>query len=428
MRNEVKVGKLNNGLKFYSQYDWSGGTHLAGIGVKVGSLHTPPGCVGLPHLVEHLLARESLKYAPLQAEMIFEKHLGDPDEDINIRIDRASTFYGFGDLLKKEGMLACFDVMANFLRDKIVTAEGIDVEKAAVHNEYYLRGVDSMWSLIDDLMHGLIYERNPARLRIDCEVDDLKGIKRSQIASFIRKHYVPENMFLIMLGPRFEEVREFAKQYFDDLKNKPRPVLDYDHSDNLPVLASIRSNEVERASIGQFHFALGFPTESYMSKDAEALDVLARILAFRLRQRLREGNRIFDQGVYRANVYTSRSFLHGLIYAIFATVSGEFAQKGEGIVLEQIQKLKEELVGDEELDAMVSYIDNSYQDAFKKIALTLSEMIIEAVCNGDDEDGKELVHLHSFRQRLHKVTRRKLRAVANKYFTPNYARVLIRPV
>lgn len=424
MRNEVKIGRLDNGFKFYSQYDWSSSVHLAGIGVKAGSLHTPPGCVGLPHLVEHLLARESLKYAPLQAEMIFEKYLGDPDEDINIRIDRVSTFYGFGDLLKKEGMMACLDVMAGFLRDKIITAEGIDVEKAAVHNEYYLRGVDLMWSLIDDLMHGLIYERNPARFRIDCEVDDLKGTKRSQIASFIRKHYVPENMFLVVFGPRFEEVRELAKRYFDDLKNRPRPALDYDQSDNLPVLASIRSNEIERAGIGQFHFALGFPTESYMSKDAEALDVLARILAFRLRQRLREGNRIFNQGVYRANVYTSRSFLHGLIYATFATISGEFALKGENIVLEEIQKLKEELVGDTELDAMVNYIDNSYLDAFKKIALTLSEMVIEAVCNGDED----LTRLHSFRQRLHKITRKKLCHIANKYLGDNYARVLVRPV
>ncbi len=423
MRNEVKIGRLDNGFKFYSQYDWSSSVHLAGIGVKVGSLHTPPHCVGLPHLVEHLLARESLKYAPLQAEMIFEKYLGDPDEDINIRINRVGTFYGFGDLLKKEGMLACLDVMASFLRDKIITAEGIDVERAAVHNEYYLRGIDLMWSLIDDLMHGLIYERNPARFRIDCEVDDLKGIKRSQIASFIRKHYVPENMFLVVFGPRFEEVRELAKRYFDDLKNRPRPALDYDHSDNLPVLASIRSNEIERAGIGQFHFALGFPTESYMSKDAEALDVLARILAFRLRQRLREGNRIFNQGVYRANVYTSRSFLHGLIYATFATISGEFARKGENIVLEEIQKLKGELVGDMELDAMVNYIDNSYLDAFKKIALTLSEMVIEAVCNGDED----LTRLHSFRQRLHKITRKKLRHIANKYFMENYARVLIKP-
>ena len=424
MRNEVKIGRLNNGFKFYSQYDWSGSTHLAGIGVKVGSLHTPPGCVGLPHLVEHLLARESLKYAPLQAEMIFAKHLGDPDEDINIRIDRVSTFYGFGDLLKRESMLACLDVMATFLRDRIITAEGIDVEKAAIHNEYYLRGADSMWSLIDDSMHGLMYKHNPARFRVDCEVNDLRGIKRSQIASFIRKHYVPENMFLVVLGSRFEEVRELAKRYFDDLKNKPRPVLNYDHSDNFPVLASIRSNEIERAGIGQFHLALGFPTESYKSKDAEALDVLARILAFRLRQRLREENRIFDQGVYRANVYTSRSFLHGLIYTAFATVSGEFVQKGEEIVLEETQKLKEELVSDEGLDAMVSYIDNARQDAFKKIALTLSEMIIEAVCNDDEE----LTHLHSFRQRLHRITRKKLLHVANKYFGKNYARVLIRPV
>lgn len=70
-----------------------------------------------------------------------------PDDDINIRIDRTSTHFGFADLLKKKSMLTCLDVMAHFLRDKIVSAEGIDVEKSAVHNEYYLRGVDIMPNL-----------------------------------------------------------------------------------------------------------------------------------------------------------------------------------------------------------------------------------------------------------------------------------------
>jgi len=160
-----------------------------------------------------------------------------------------------------------------------------------------------------------------------------------------------------------------------------------------------------------------------MSKDAEALDVLARILAFRLRWRLREENRNFYEGVYRANVYTSRSFVHGLLYTNFATVGGEFAKRGEEIVLEEVRKLKEGLVDDREFDAMVFYLDNNYLDVFRKVALNLSEMIIEAVCNGDEE----LTHLHSFRQRLHRVTRKKLRCVANKYFTKNYARVLIKP-
>ena len=423
MRNEVRWGELPNGVRFYSQYDWSGSTNLAGIGIKAGAIHVPPGCVGLPHLAEHLLARESLKYPSDEVDLIFEKFLGDPDEDINIRIDRISTHFGFGDLLRRKDMLDCLDVMAHFLRDKIVTSKGIDVEKSAVHNEYRLRGTDVTPVLLDDLFHRTAYTTNPARLRIDCEKDDLLKIKRSQIISFIKKHYVTENLFLVVLGPRFEEVRELTKKYFGDWEAKPKPQLNYDDSDNFPTLTSVSSHEESRRGINQYHFALGFHTENYASKDAEALQVLARILAFRLRHRLRDGNRIFDGGIYRANVEISKSFTHGLIYATFATTNGEFAKNGEDVVLEEFNRLKEELVSDREFDAMIYRINTTHLEAFRKVPEALAEMVIEAVCNGDEE----LTQLHSFRQRLHKIKRKKLLAVANKYFTPNYIRVLIKP-
>ncbi len=422
MRNEVKVGRLSNGMLFYSQYDWSGSSNLAGIGIMAGSVHAPPNRIGLPHLVEHLLARESLKYPSEDAELIFEKFLGGPDDDINIRIDRISTHFGFGDLIRKKDMLQCLDVMAHFLRDKIVTSEGIDVEKAAVLNEYYLRGIDVVPTLLEDLFHNIAYEQNPARFRIDCEEEDLLKIKRSQINSFIKRHYVAGNMFLIMLGPKFEEVRELAKEYFGDWEQKPKPEFMYDHSDDFPILHSVKSFETAR-DIGQYHLALGFHTENYMSGDVEAIDVLAKILAFRLRRRRRDGNRDFNGGVYRAKVEISRSFIHGLIYAKFATTSPEFIKKAEDIVLEEFYRLKQELVRDCELEAMKYRMDTEYLQAFRKVPEILAEMIIEAACNGDEE----LARLHSFRQRLHKIKSKRLLNVANKYFTSNYLRVLIKP-
>ncbi|MBI2063196.1 MAG: insulinase family protein [Candidatus Yanofskybacteria bacterium] len=422
MRNEIKVGILPNGVRFYSQYDWSGSSNLAGIGIKAGAIHAPPGYTGLPHLVEHLLARESLKYTLGEVDLAFEKFLGGPDDDINIRIDRVSTHFGFGNLLRRKDMFFCLDVMAYFLRDKIVTTEGIDVEKAAVLNEYCLRGTDVMPVLLDDLLHQTAYATNPARLRIDCEKEHLEKMQRSKITNFIKKHYVTDNIFLIVFGPKFEEVKELAKMYFGDWSQKSRPQLDYDHSDDFPTITSVKSCEVER-KISQCHLALGFYTENYMGKNTEILTVLARILAFRLRHRLRDGNRNFNEGVYRVNVDVSKSFVHGLFCITFASTSEEFVKKGEDIVLEELRKLKEVPVDNRQLDAALYRTDTVYLEAFRKNPDILAEMVIEAACNGDED----LTHLHSFRERLGKITRKKLLSVANKYFTPNYIKVIIRP-
>lgn len=426
MRNEVKVGVLPNGVRFYTQYDWSGQSNLAGIGIKCGAIHAPPGLVGLPHLVEHVLARECLKYKSEEVDLLLFERLGGPGfGDINIRSDKVSTFFGFENQLRREVMLFCLDVIANLLRDRIVSLKGVEVEKAAIHNEYFLQGLDDVFFMIYDKMHEVLYERNPARTRVDCEIEDLKRITPYHVRRFIKRHYIPQRAFIIVFGPKFTEVAELAKRYLGDWKRAPiEPELNYDHSDDFPILTSVKSLEIPRPGIHQYHLSLGFPTEKYASKDAEALDVLARIWAYRLRMRLREQNRDFNKGVYRALTFTfSRSFLHGLIFTWFATVSEEFVKQGEKVALQEAERFKRELVDERELDAVRKSLDDAYLYAFRYTPGALAEMVVEAVCNGDEE----LTHLHSYREQLYKVTRRKLRDVANKYFSSNYARVLISP-
>jgi predicted Zn-dependent peptidase len=421
----VKFGDLKNGMRYYSQYDWSGLTWLSGVGVMAGSIHDPPGKRGMAHVVEHLITCRSRKYQdPKRVNSLFWRYLGGPDDDRNIRIDRSSTFYGHLDLLRKGYMLNVFDVMASFVhpRRRIIDPELAMAEFAAVHNEYCLRGVDAIEMFLDDSMHGLMYEKNPAGNRIDCDLEDLKKMTVPDVRRFLRRYYVPKNMFVVVLGPPFREVKDLAEKYFGDLDVVTEPVLDYDHTDDLPELKDVKQLEIIREGIHQYHCGIGFPTEASSSLDAEAIDVLARIWEMRL-ERLRDENREFEGGVYRNPVEVSRSFTHGLIWARFATVSGEFEKYAEKAILEETKKLKTDLVGDEELEAAKGRMADVYTDAFRNTANNLAEMIIEAVCNGD----KDLVRLHDFKNRLRKVTRHRLRDAANKYFTRHYARVLIRP-
>jgi predicted Zn-dependent peptidase len=356
---------------------------------------------------------------------MFER-LGGPEfGDIDISIDKTSIYFGFDNQLRREVMLFCLDVIANLLRDRIVNLQGVEVEEAAIHNEYFLNGVDDPFSTIYDGMHETMYERNPVRFRIDCEVEDLKRITPHHVRRFIKRHYIPQRTFLIAFGPKFAEVAELAKRYLGDWKStSTEPALGYDHSDNLPLLTSVKSLEIPRAGIHQFHLSLGFPTGTYLSKDAEILDVLARIWAYRLRMKLREQNRDFNKGVYRVLAFTFRSFLHGLIFSWFATISEEFVKQGEEIALQEAWRFKQELVDERELDVIRRSVDDAFLYAFNRMPGLLAEMVVKATCNGDED----LIHLHSFRKRLHRITRRKLREVANKYFTRNYARILIRPV
>lgn len=424
MRYEAKWDRLKNGMLYVSQYGSGGGNNVAGVGVKVGSIHDPPGMSGMAHLVEHMRCRYSPKYNGRQVDLIIEKYLGGLDgKEINIGTEKVSTYYGFNNLLRRPHMMTCFDMMADLARNGILDQKGLKVEKAAVHQEYYLRGIDVPEGLVWDLTHEVMYRANLARKRVDCQPEELRKITLSNVNRFVQRYYVPRNMFVIMLGPKHEEVRATAEKCFGDWDDDSEPEFKYDNSEEIPTLKQVRSKEIYRPGLRQYHLAIGFPTESYMSPDAEALEALARLWAFRLKEKLREENEEFDKGAYRELCYTSRSFAHGLIYAWFATKSKEFFQEGERIVLAEARRLKEELVADDELDAMVSNLDFSYLDIFKNVAAGLQEEIIEAIANGDEN----LSRLHTFRDRLRRVTRRKIREIANKYFDDNYARVALIP-
>lgn len=425
---QVRVITLDNGMRLYC-HPTSASVHLSGIGTGAGSIFDPDGEVGMAHVAEHAVCRTSRRHPDgRKVDLLFQKYMGGPDDDINIRTDRTSVFYGHGDLLRQKYMEEIFDAMASFVHPatRLIDAEGFAVEKAAVLQEYYLRGIDSMECLSDDLMHEVMYEKNPIRRRIDCELDDLKRITLNDLRKFLRRYYVPRNAFAVILGPTVESAKAMAERYFHDWEGRSVPTLDYDHSDDFPTFQSVRSCEVVRRGIHQYHCGIGFPTKTFLTLDplhAEALDIARNIMERRLNWALREGNRHPRKGAYRTPVYTERSFVHGMFWATFATNSREFEARAEEIVLKEYKRLTTDLVFHDELQSAAESIHNAYLDAFWNVPLNLCEMIIHAATNGDPD----LKKLHARRENIRRVTRRLVREVAREYFTDHYARVLIKP-
>jgi predicted Zn-dependent peptidase len=422
---QVQVVPLENGMTLYC-HPTAANVNVSTIAFAAGSTRDPKGKTGLSHVGEHATTGRSKRYPNArEVDLLLWRYLGDADANRNIRTDLTSVAYGHGDLRRRKHMLAVFDLMASFVHPKtrIIELSRLQIEAGAVHQEYHLRGMDVMQTLLNDLMHRTMYEKNPVRNRVDCEVADLKSITLQDIKLFLRRYYVPRNASVVILGPKVEDAKALALRYFRDWEDQSIPALDYDHGDDFPKITSVRSYEIER-NIGQYHLAIGFPTESYKTPDAATLDVVRNILEARLGWALRERNRDINKGAYRTPVFTERSSMHGLIQATFATTDRDFAAYGERVVLREFRKLTTDLVGHEELKSMRESILNDYAYAFENTTIDLCEMIVEAATNEDSS----LEGLHSYRGELARVNRKRIREVANKYFAGrNYARVLIKP-
>lgn len=414
----VSVGVTPNGVYYYTHY--GSPNFVSGVGVRSGSLHDPRNAMGMNHLREHLKG-----WFPPDVELKFEEYGCGPDEAINIRVDRSSTFYGHGDLVRRRFMQELFELFAGGVFDPAkITPEALEREKAAVFNEYFLHGKDYLENSVDDLIHALMYEEtgNPAGSRIDCEPEQLKAITVRDVKRFCAVNDGADTAFVVLTGVPHLTAKRLVEERLEYLKPTNRPPLAVPVI--RPQIKGPRYVEVEKRGIHQHHVVVAFPTFNYGHKDDLPLDVLGYIWQWRVRQALREANRDWGKGTYRVFVYTPRTFAHGMIYIWFATPSREFADEGAQTILAECAKLRDEFAEDGLIKAFRNKLHNLYVDAFESFAEKLCEMIVEATCNGDPE----MIQLNSYLDHLKRVGKKAVRRVANEYMDPNaYVHLVIRP-
>ena len=444
VRGRINVTEFDNGIHLYSMANSN--FNLSAIGFGSGSIHDPVGLSGTNHLIEHMSCRRGVKHSERDAERIFNRYMGGTHgSEINVRCDRSSVLYGHDDLRRRGHMWKCFGMYADMVRSvmldvyglgpKVLDINALKVEKSAVHNEYRLRGTDVAENHVYDLVHWHLYRTNPTRYRIDCGRKALRKITLEQVRQFVRHRYTTESMFVILIGPKNNEAVEKVREYFGDLPKRSPVPLDYDHSDDFPVLDGIRSFELVRPGIRQSHVAIAFPTVGYTSKDPEkklhaiALDVLTAIWESRIELRLREENTRFNAGIYHPDSWTSRTFTHGMAMAQFSTVGDDkYVERAVEMAVEECEKLKtdESAIFSEDCEDKKAYLNDSFEQMLLWYPRVLCEAITEATCNGDPK----LKGFVDYQKRLNKVTPKILREVAEQYFTTpdRFVKVVIKPL
>jgi len=437
-KERINVTPFDNGIHLYSMANRL--LNLSAIGYRRGSIHDPVGLSGMNHLVEHMTCRKGTKHTEREVERIMNRFMGGTHgPEINVRCDRTSVLYGHDDMRRREYMWKCFEMNADLVKSamldaygigpRVLSVKGLKTEKAAIHNEYRLRGTDVVEGHVFDLVHWHMYKVNPARRRVDCVLKDLHEINIEQVRQFIRDGCTTENMFVIFIGPKNNEAVEKVREYFGDLPKRSPVPLAYNHSDDFPKLDRVHSFELVRTGIRQHHVAIAFPAGPYLSKDSEALDVLTAIWEYRIERRLREGNTRFNKGIYHPESFFPRTLTHGMVGAWFATVGdSEYVEQAIAIAVEECEKLKvdESMLFNEDCEDRREYLRDAYEQLFLWYPLNLCEAITEATCNED----LKLKHFLSYPKRLSLITPKRLRGVARKYFTtPDcFVRVVVKPL
>lgn len=425
MRWKVGHHDLKSGIRVYYFSDCGGTIHICNLGFPVGSVHDPEDCQGLAHFTEHVGFRGRAGSSGDPVYDMIDIYYGGMEHH-EIFTTYAGTQYGGPCLYYRRDMDEVMPVLVNVLKGKYVDRLGLSIEKTVINNEYRQTELDDVDFQLEDLFLKTMYDTNPVRRGVLGDVNQLRLIKPATVKAFMERNYGSKNMFAVIFGPKREEAISFASKYLDDWPYQGQPVsLDIGSFDSVPKLSNPRLSEVHRVGLTQHYVKVGFATECYLTEDDAALELMMRVVERRLYDVLREKSSRLTEGCYHNPGFTDRSLAHGTIGAWFGTASLHFARYGSDAIVKEFNRLKEELIPDVEFENKINSQKKIFWGYFRNGSEELARLVFEASVNGDPD----LEYLHSYPDRLNKLTPKIVRGVANKYFGfDKFISVMISPV
>jgi zinc protease len=184
-----------------------------------------------------------------------------------------------------------FDAYLNSVFD----AGELEKEKEVVSEEMRMRR-DDPWSWSWELLFRILYQKNPYHWPVIGDMDILKTVPREKLLSYYKKHYVPSNTVISIVGnisPK--KIIQWVDKNFEAVSAPQAPKRKVT-IDQEPKKIRVYT---EAGDVQQVYMSLGYPTVSIDHPDAAPLEVLDSILgeghASRLNLSIRESKQLADE-------------------------------------------------------------------------------------------------------------------------------------
>lgn len=293
-----------------------------------------------------------------------------------------------------------------------------DIEKA---REKILSDIaseqDDVFRTTSYLFMSTLFERHPYRLRLIGSEESIKKITGDDIKKYYYAYCRPNNMVISIFGDiDANKVQEKVNKEFVDFKAQDLPVIRV--PEELEPLNTRKADKFIDKT--QSVAIIGFLAPDLKSLDYYPLDVLTSVLNGL-------GSRMFEslRGEKALAYYVGSSYVPGLETGAYLFYIGTVPSKREEAVqgiLEQIKKLREEDITNEELQT-------AKQNLIGQKALNLETIGSQGFSSGLNElYGLGYDWDDKYKDNINKVTVENVRSVAKRYFNLNaYTIAVVEP-
>ncbi|MFQ5720471.1 MAG: M16 family metallopeptidase, partial [Acidobacteriota bacterium] len=324
---------LDNGLTVILHEDHATPIVAVNLWYHVGSKNEKAGRTGFAHLFEHMMFQGSSHH-----DTDFFKALepvGATDLNGTTNFDRTNYFENVPPNALEMNMWLEADRMGWLL--PAMTQDRLDNQREVVKNERRQSYENQPYGLVNERMFAALYPKNhPYSWPVIGSMDDLTAAAKSDVESFFKSYYSPNNCTLVIAGDMsIDTTKELVKKYFGDIPPGPpiaRPEAWVPHLDG-----EIRLSMEDRVPLPRLYVAWHVP--GIFQENTEALDMLTDILAGDKNSRLYK-RLVYDlQIAQNVNAFIDQRELSSLFRVTVTARAGHSLDEIEPLVFEEITKL-----------------------------------------------------------------------------------------
>ncbi len=356
---------LDNGLKVIVHQDKSTPIVAVNVLYNVGAKDENPEKTGFAHLFEHLMFGGSVNIPR------FDKPLEQVGGENNAFTNNDITNYYLS--IPKQNLETAFWLESDRMLSLAFSAKSLEVQKNVVVEEFKQSYLNQPYGDIWLLIKPLAYKVHPYQWpTIGKNIAHIENAVMKDVKDFYNKFYNPNNAILTVAGNvESDEVKTLAQKWFGTIENQNIFVRDL-HKE--PAQEAARELTVKRdvpfdSIMKVFHIC------SRTDKAYHAIDLLSDILSnghsSRLYQELYKKQQLFSE----INAYISGDIDEGLLIVEGKLIKGISMEKAENAILNELNKICDGLIDDEELQKVKNKVESNLIFAEMNIlnkAMTLS--------------------------------------------------------
>ena len=404
LKENVFETVLPNGLKVILLENHKAPLVTFQVWYRVGSRNEAWGRTGLSHMLEHMMFKGTEKVGPEEFSRIIQENGG------NDNAFTSRDYTAYFENISTDRVQVSIDLESDRMQNLLLREQDFRTERMVVMEERRLRTEDNPQANLQEHMEATAFLTSPYHWPTIGWKEDIERFTLDDLKAYYRTYYNPVNAILIVVGDfKREELLPKIEKAFGSIAKGIAPNQERDVD---PRQIGERRIFVKKEAQLPY-LVMGYHVPNLREPDSYALEVIATLLS------AGKSSRLYQSLVREKRLVLSADADHSLLsrdpslfYLSAELLPGKEVVEVEKALDQEVERLKKELVGAQELEKAKNQMEASFvfgQDSLFYQAMLLARNEITLTWRAIDD------YLPSIR----KISPEDIQRVAKKYLKPD---------